>query len=334
MSELSYVDFPLEKIKLNMCYRNLNLLKEIEERSQNSISLPKVDAAIGPVLFPRQLESRPYTVSCIVLSSDGKMSYSDFHDGPTIAKNNYRDPNGALADFWILNVLRAYCDGVIIGARTIQCEPNMTSHVFDRELADERVKYLKKTKHPLNIVVSFDGTDIPFHHKIFHIEDEDFPTSVATSQDGMKYISKKCGLPHFFIGPYTSIDQVDKDEIKGIMKKNSGIPVFVTGEQKITDTRVLLAILKALGIKLLAVESPSYTGNLINMGLLDEYIINYSMVFAGSSITPMTNFPFNHNDHPHADLVTLGTHKANFIYTRQKLLYGLKKETDLATPKY
>lgn len=334
MSELFYIDFPLEKIKLNMCYRNLHLLKEIEERSQNSISLPKVDVAIGPVLFPRQSENRPYTVSCIVLSSDGKMSYSDFHDGPIIAKNNYRDPSGALADFWMLNVLRAYCDGVIIGARTIQCEPNMTSHVFDRELADERVRYLKKRKHPLSIVVSFDGTDIPFHHKAFHIEDENFSISVATSQDGMKYISENCELPHFFIGPYTSDDQIDEDEIKGIMKKNSGIPVFITGEQKITDTHVLLAILKAVGVELLAVESPSYTGNLVNMGLLDEYIINYSMVFAGGPITPMISFPFNHIDHPHADLVTLGIHNANFIYTRQKLLYGLKKESDLAALKY
>ena len=67
------------------------------------------------------IRDRPYTFSSIVLSSDGKMAYQDNPSGPLVAKNNFLDPDGSLGDFWVLNVLRSYADGIIVGANTLRC---------------------------------------------------------------------------------------------------------------------------------------------------------------------------------------------------------------------
>ena len=113
--------------------------------------------------------------------------------GPIIAKNNYLDPDGALADFWMLNALRTYSDGIIIGAKTLQTEVNATSHIFDKDLAKERVEVLGKTPHPWNIVVSFDATDIPFEHIIFDVDPEEkLNVAIATSPQGAEYVKKLC----------------------------------------------------------------------------------------------------------------------------------------------
>jgi hypothetical protein len=67
---------------------------------------------------------------------------------------------------------------------------------------------------------------------------------------------------------------------------------------------------------------------------LDEFFINYSMVYAGGTITPGYQLPFSHIEHPHAELLTMGTHRSSFIFTRQKLYYDLTSSVDLSKYKY
>ena len=59
-----------------------------------------------------------------------------------------------------------------------------------------------------------------------------------------------------------------------------------------------------------------------------------SMVFAGGQKSPGYASEFGHMDHPHADFLTLGIHESNFIFTRQKIRYGVTNETDLSGYKY
>lgn len=44
----------------------------------------------------------------------------------------------------MLNVLRAYADGIIIGARTLLSEPGITCHVYEERLTRQRREVLGK----------------------------------------------------------------------------------------------------------------------------------------------------------------------------------------------
>lgn len=336
MAELFMMDFPTEKIKLNVCFKRDDILAAIKKESPDKAVLPKVSAVYDELFFPQAPAGRPYTFCSVVLSSDGKMAFADEPAGPLIAKNNYLDSDGALADFWVLNALRAYADGIIIGARTLQTEVNATSHVFDREMAEQRVSILGKSRHPWNIVVSFDATDIPFEHIIFNVEaKEELQVVIATSPAGAGYVAQHFVRPHLVLGPFTSTDEIDLEAVKKQLAANQGkVPVFVTGTGNSPDSTVLFWLLRKLGLERLLIESPSYNWHLMQNKALDEFFINYSMVYAGGTITPGHNLPFTHDVHPHAELLTLGTHRSNFIYTRQKLYYDVTSSVDLSKYKY
>ena len=114
----------------------------------------------------------------------------------------------------------------------------------------------------------------------------------------------------------------------------NAFPVIVTGQGENPDTKVLMYVLKKWGLEKLCIEAPSYCTHLLQQGMLDEYFINYSMVFAGGQKSPGYASEFGHMDHPHADFLTLGIHESNFIFTRQKIRYGVTNETDLSGYKY
>jgi riboflavin biosynthesis pyrimidine reductase len=340
MAKLFTFDFPSERIKLNLCYRNEKELDAIAAASPDKAVLPKIKDVYHDMLFPPSPEDRPYVMSSIVLSSDGKMAFSDMPAGPVIAKNNFFDPDGALADFWVLNAMRACCDAIILGARTLQTEVHNTSHIFDPELADQRVELLGKPLHPWNIVVSFDATDIPMDHLIFNIdEDESFPVAIATGPDGAEYLRSRFPKKLVEIGPFSEVSAVTPErgteEAGKLAALAPGkIPLFITGTGNRPDSAALLKLLRLTGCERLLIESPSYTSHLMGMGMMDEFFINYSMVFAGGTITPNSGGPFSHAEHPHAKLLTMASHRSSFIYTRQKLYYGITQEEDLSKYRY
>jgi hypothetical protein len=63
--------------------------------------------------------------------------------------------------------------------------------------------------------------------------------------------------------------------------------------------------------------------HLLQNNALDEIFINYSMLFAGGAAVLGRAQPFTSTGHPHTELLTLGIHRQNFIFTRQRLRYGL-----------
>lgn len=334
MSKLLYIDFVTDKIKINNLFKNEKALAEIKKNSLEHFSMPKVSEAYSDLYFPKSPENRPYIFCSVVLSADGKMAFKDSSAGPLIAKNNYLDPDGALADFWMLNVLRSHSDGVIIGANTLNHE-NVTSHVYDKELVKQRGKYLNKANHPFSIIVSFDATDIPFDHMIFDVdESEEYKVAIATSPKGAEYIKANSHLKHIFIGPFKSKKEVNASNIDRLDKDYKVIPVIITGENANPDSSILMYVLKKMGIEKLCIESPSYNWSLMQQGSLDEFFINYSMVYAGGNITPGCLMPFGYIKHPHADLLTVGIHKSNFLYTRQRLHYDVTNSVDLSIYKY
>lgn len=338
MGQLFMMDFPTDKVRISPCFKREDLLEKLKAESPEEVTPPKILDVYGELCFPPAPAHRPYTFCSVVLSSDGKMAFTDHPAGPIIAKNNYLDPDGALADFWMLNALRTYSDGIIIGAKTLQTEVNATSHIFDKELARERVEVLGKTPHPWNIIVSFDGTDIPFEHIIFNVDpEEQLKVAIATSPQGAEFVKNNFPKEHILVGPYTSKNEIDRDfnTIQESLQANPAkVPVFITGENTSPSSEILLYLLRQLGFTRLLIESPSYNWHLMQNKALDEFFINYSMVYAGGTITPGYQMPFSHLDHPHAELLTVGLHRSSFIFTRQKLYYGLTSSVDLSKYKY
>lgn len=321
---LDFFETPKDNLKINILYRNEEALSAIRESSPEPTSLPDVSRYYTDILFPPAPAHRPYIFSSIVLSADGKMAFMDNKAGPLVAKNNYLDPDGSLADFWVLNVLRAYSDGVVVGGNTMKNEPGISSHCYDVSLVRQRRELLGKPNPPATVIVSLDGTDVPFDHHSLHIRPEDrYKVFLATSPKGFAYLKEHSPLRHRVYGPFTSKAEVDAFRFPPIHQEYDVVPLIVTGEEALPDTELLMYVLKKLGMERLCIESPTYTAHLMTLGFLDEYFINYSMVYAGGMMTPGYAVPQGYLNHAHSQLLSVGMHAASFLFTRQKLCYGV-----------
>lgn len=323
MSDFVTMEFPSEKIRLTHLYQQQDALYEIRRVSPDAPTPEKIRDVYGEVCFPPAPGDRPYLFASIVVSSDGKISFMDDRHGELIAQNNFRDPDGGLADFWVLNMLRFYADGVIIGARTLHTNEIMWANCFDEELAALRVPLLKKPYCPAHIVVSFDGTDIPFDHMLFGV---DAQRVIATSPEGMKYVREHSGFDIVEIGPFKTADDVDMDAVRNVAAANPGrMLVIATGQGSVTDGGAFLKVLRALGMERVMVESPSYMTYLMSISAMDEMFMNYSSVFAGGSVGFGAFLHFPAENHPHADFLQVSMHASNFLCTRQRMIYGLTR---------
>ena len=335
MEKLFYFSTPKEDLKIQMLYRNEEELEKIRALSPSAATLPDVDEFYTTIQFPAAPEDRPYSFSSIVLSSDGKMAYQDNRAGPLIAKNNFLDPTGSLGDFWVLNLLRAMSDGTLVGAGTLANEPGVSCHVYDEDLARQRKEVLGKPYHPAGVVLSLDGTDIPLDHFSFQIDPaEEYKMLIATSPSGMEHLKKTSALTHEYWGPFQSCEEVDAFDFGPLYRDFGVFPVIATGQGAMPDAELLLYILRKIGMERICVESPSYCTHLLHREMLDEYFINYSMVFAGGGATPGYNSAFGYMQHPHARLLSVGIHHSNFLFTRQQLHYGVSCQADLTGYKY
>lgn len=322
---LTYFETPKDDLKIHEIYRNEALLQEMESLSAGCKSLPDASRYYTtPVVFPKPGSDRPYIVSSIVLSADGKMAFMDNQVGPLIAKLNELDPTGGADDFWCLNMLRANSDGILVGARTLQNEPTYINNCMDISLFRQRQEVLGKPNQPCQVVVSLDATDIPYEHITFRVDTEErLKMLIATSVVGWENIQRDSHLKHCLVGPFTSRDQVDAAQLPAMDRDFDLVPVIVTGQGAEPDTELLLYVLRKLGMEVVCAEAPSYCGHLMQHGCLDEYFINYSMLYVGGTMSPGAAFPKSWKDHPHADLVSVGIHRQNFLFTRQKIRYGI-----------
>lgn len=327
-AHLELIQTPKEDLKITPIYRNSRLLETIGAQAGRRPSLPDVaEFYTTPVVFPAAGTDRPYLISSIVLSADGKMAFMDNQMGPLIAKCNGLDPTGGAADFWCLNMLRANSDGLLIGANTLRNEPIYINNCMERDLLEQRATVLGKPDQPCQVVVSLDATDIPFEHSTFWVDPaERMKVAVATSPAGLRHIREHSPLRHVTVGPFTNRDEVDAAKFPALDAEFDVVPVIVTGSGDRPDMGLMLYVLRRMGMEVVSVESPGYCGALLANGYLDEYFINYSMVYVGGTMSPSAAFPTSWKEHPHAELVSVGIHRQNFLFTRQKLRYGVSAE--------
>ncbi|MDR0484493.1 MAG: dihydrofolate reductase family protein [Alphaproteobacteria bacterium] len=315
------VDFPRKifeskDIKLENIYSNID-----KSYKNNLLNSPKIQDIYGSLLFKDSPEDRPFLHACFVSSIDGKINFNDKPNGTLIAKNNTKDQNGGLADFWIMNMLRAVSDGVIIGSGTLRDEPNITAHIFDKDLEDIRIAQ-GKPAIPLNIIVSNSCKTIPFEHHIFK---SNIPLMLITSNTGAKYAKYYSILEVAEIRGYNTVADVENNQEKIISfyKENQGKLMIINCGEKEINNQIAMKILRILGINYISVEASHYTHALIKEKMCDEIFINYSGIYIGGNAMGIANTAeaFTSENFPYMEMLSIHMHSPFFMYTRQRFVY-------------
>ena len=325
MDENIRIQFDYDKMKLTKIYEN----DKVKDFPNVGVQTPDSIKVFGELRFPEFPKDRTYTLASFVTSIDGKVAYLDNSYGPIIAKGNKLDQDGADADYWVMTLMRANADAIIAGAgsmvkdRDSDVQGAGLAFIADKALEDERVKR-GLIPVPWLIISSLDGTDIPFENKSIK-EKKDY--ILNTSPIGLEAIKIGFNSDYYVVGPYNSVDEIDKNKITSEFSdyKYKKIPVIVTGEGKTTNAAILLRILKLMGINTASVESPSYCHYLAGGQLLDEITLNYSCVYIGGTAIGLGNGmkPNTSIDHPHTEMLSIHTHSPHFFYFRHKFIYGI-----------
>lgn len=260
------VEFDAKAIRLERIFDNTEKMGYVND----GLVCEKVNNVYGKLMFGEVPEDRPITYASYVMSVDGKIAFEDNEVGPMIAKTNHLDKDGATADFWVLNLLRANCDGIIIGSGTMIKEPDYSGSAYDPDLLQARIDNGKSVA-PWTVIVTTTGKNIPFGNPVF--SQEEIPMLVATSEEGIKNLKQEITKEYYEL-PLVKTEE-DKKKIKELIAENEGkIAVLVTGEGKNTDAAEMLKVLRAMGMEKVLVESPTYCHHMMREGLLDEIFIN------------------------------------------------------------
>lgn len=312
------VVFGAENIRLTRIFDNTKKMGY----ENDGLPSKKIQDVYGDLKFSKLPKDRPISYASYVMSVDGKIAFEDNEVGPLIAKKNLLDGAGAFADFWILNMLRANCDGIIIGSGTLIKEPDYSGSAYDPDLLEDRLK-ANKSAAPWTVIVTSTGQNIPFLNPVFSCEE--VPVVIATSPNGYENLQKEITKEYYLIeemgGAYNS------ENIQSLITQNPGkIAVIVTGEGKNTDARKTQYALKVMGMDKVLVESPAYCHHMMKEELLDEIFIDTSCIFVGGKATSIgsNSQSFLSDYHPHSEIVSIHMHSPHFLYTRHKLIYGLK----------
>lgn len=315
-TSLFKMPFDMEKTGIRQIYRS----EALDHAQVNTITCEEMKRIYGELKFDRLYDDRPYTYTSLVTSIDGRIAFTDAPQGPLIAKLNRYDGDGAEADWWILNMLRAVSDGDIIGAGTMNAENDYTAHVFSQKLEDARVA-AGMPPVPWNIISSLDATDIPFDHVLF--QTKEVPVMISTSAAGIPEIQAHLKHDFHLIGPVFDIADVTEDMIQSMNDNRDKILVIATGVQA-PDSKAALYIMKRFGLDKVLVETPSYMHHLASQQMMDELFFNYSCIYVGGQALTIGRHgqEFGSRDHLHTRMLSIHTHSDHFFYFRHKLIYG------------
>lgn len=313
-TSLFKMPFDSQRLKVQRVYAS----PELAHCQVETMSCEKIREIYGELKFLELHEDRPCTYTSLVTSLDGRIAFTDAPQGPLIAKKNKYDPAGADTDWFILNMLRAVSDGVMLGAGTMNAESDYTCHVFDQDMENMRIEN-GKNPVPWNIVTSLDATDIPFDHVLFNTPE--VPVMISTSRKGMELVRKNIQNDACFVD-VPSIESVTEEMIQSMRDAAGKVLVIGTGDTA-PDSKVALYMLKKFGIDRLLVETPSYMHYLVSQKMMDELFFNYSCIYVGGQALTIGKFgkEFTSEDHPHTRMLSIHTHSDHFFYFRHKLLY-------------
>jgi len=219
------------------------------------------DAAYEPygrLGFPAAPAGRPWIYSNFVQSLDGIVSFKGKHAaGSDIARSQ--------PDRWLMDLLRAHADAVLVGANTLLDETELGDRprgpvfrIMNAELRLLRHKLGKRRE--MNIIVTASATLDLSAFRVFDGELVD--AVVVTTRTGAKRLAEKHTHPH--------------------------VRVIVAGEDKFVDLAAAAGLLRReLGVEYLLCEGgPTLYGYLSRAGLVDEKFVTMSPVEVGQLAPP------------------------------------------------
>ena len=219
------------------------------------------DAAYEPygrLGFPAAPAGKPWIYSNFVQSLDGIVSFKGKHAaGSDIARSQQ--------DRWLMDLLRAHADAVLIGANTLLDETELGDRprgpvfrIMDAELRRLRQKLGKRRE--MNLIVTGSATLDLSAFRVFDGELVD--AVVVTTEAGAKRLAEKQPHPH--------------------------VRVIAAGEDKFVDLAAAAGLLRReLGVEYLLCEGgPTLYGYLSRAGLVDEKFVTLSPVEVGQLAPP------------------------------------------------
>ncbi len=217
-------------------------------------------ASYGNLGFPPPPVDRPWIYTNFVQSLDGITTLLGQHaSGGEISQSS-------AADRWLMDLLRAHADGLLMGMNTLREEqrqrgPDSRGIVFrvaDPSLQELRRK-LKKARERNIFVTSAAGLDLS-RHKVFDGDLVD--AAVLTSPDGAERLRAQGAHPN--------------------------VAVIGAGEKDRFDlARGISKLREELGVQHLLCEGgPTLYGSLARAGLVDEKFMTVSPVEVGQMVPP------------------------------------------------
>jgi riboflavin biosynthesis pyrimidine reductase len=217
---------------------------------------PAEDAAYGSygwLGFPPPPAERPWVFTNFVQSLDGIVSFQG-KDSTTA------DLSRSKEDRWVMDLLRAHADAVLLGVNTLVEEAGQhpSGRGFLYRIQDEKLRALRQRLRPgreRNIFVTGAASLDLGAYRVFDGEHVD--AMIITTDVGAKRLAEKHAHPH--------------------------VPVIIAGEGKAVDLPRALAILRReWKIEYLLCEGgPTLNGYMQRAGMVDEMFLTTSPVMVG-----------------------------------------------------
>lgn len=242
--------------------RDFEILFDHAERSE---LLDPVFARYGRLGFPAPPSDRPWIYSNFVQSIDGVVSFLGT-DG------SGQDISQSAEDRWLMDLLRAHADAVLLGFRTLKletelCRPRERGPVFrivDEALHDMRTKLHRGREK--NIFVTGSSA--------FNLDD-------YAVFDGEK------------VDPVILTTKTGLERMEGQLASHPHVKVIVAGDGKMVDLPLAMRLLRTeLGVKYVVCEGgPTLFGNMLRAGLIDEAFLTVSPYIVGQQVPETQAMP-------------------------------------------
>ncbi len=211
----------------------------------------------GPLGFPQPPADRPWTFSNFVQSLDGIASFKGEHpSGSEISRSQ--------EDRWLMDLLRAHADAVILGVNTLLEETQLGAfgprgpvyRIEDK--GSQRLRQRLGRGRETNIFVTGAATLDLGAHAVFDGDEVD--AVVITTLEGAARLAKRSTHPQ--------------------------VRIVVAGQGKFADLRQAMVTLRRdFGIRYLLCEGgPTLNGYMERAGLIDERFLTVSPLEIGESI--------------------------------------------------
>jgi riboflavin biosynthesis pyrimidine reductase len=216
-------------------------------------------APYGKLGFPTAHSERPWTYANFVQSIDGIASFKGAHAAGS-------DISQSAEDRWLMDLLRAHADAIIMGVNTLAEEtlswPQLNGgrgpvyRIENELLRDLRVKLGRKRETV--IFVTGSGRVNPSAYRVF--DGDQMDALVLTTVAGAARVQAQ--------GP--------------------GVRVIIAGQDKTIDLSLAMRILRQeMGIEHLLCEGgPTLYGSMSRAGLIDEKFVTVSPVEIGLFVPP------------------------------------------------